>query len=298
VRFWVGRFECTVLRDGRFRLDGGAMFGVVPKPLWEKRAAPDARNRIDLGLNCLLVRGGGKTILVDTGIGDKWEKKHRDIYGIERGPGLEAELARAGVAKDEIDYVINTHLHFDHAGGNTVRDPDGALRLAFPRARYVVQRGNLMEEALAPNELRRASYLPENFLPVRDADRFDLVEGWGELMEGVTLEVTGGHQRWHQVVIVRDGKTRAIFFGDLVPTAAHVDPPYIMAYDHYPLKTLEKKKKLLGRAADEGWTVVLEHEPGVPVGKVFRDGERFRWEAMAEEAASFRIREGGGEGGT
>ena len=286
MRYRLGHLDLAILRDGHFRLDGGAMFGVVPKPLWEKKSPPDARNRIDLGLNCLLVRGGGRTALVDTGIGDKWDAKHRDIYGIERAPGIEAGLRDLGLAADEVDLVVNTHLHFDHAGGNTVAAADGTLRLAFPRARYVVQRGNLLEEALAPNELRRASYLPENFAPVREADRFDLVEGDVEVAPGISVVVTGGHQKWHQAVIVESAGQRAIFLGDLVPTAAHVNPPFIMAYDHYPLETLAKKKELLGRAAEGGWLVVLEHERGVPAGRVHRDGERFRWEPIsAEEAA-------------
>jgi glyoxylase-like metal-dependent hydrolase (beta-lactamase superfamily II) len=278
MRFRLGDLTLDLLRDGRFRLDGGAMFGVVPKPLWEKKAAPDPRNRIDLALRPLLVRGGGRTTLVDTGIGEKWDAKHRDMYAIERAPGIERELQAAGVAAEEVDLVVNTHLHFDHAGGNTVRAADGTLRLAFPRARYVVQRGNLLEEALAPNELRRASYLPENFAPVRDAGRFDLVEGDREVAPGISVVVTGGHQKWHQAVMIESRGERAIFFGDLVPTAAHVNPPFIMAYDHYPLETLAKKKDLLGRAADEGWLVLLEHEPETPAGRVFRDGERFRFE--------------------
>ncbi len=291
MKFRIGRYECAVVRDGFFRLDGGAMFGVVPRPLWERRARPDKRNRIRLGLNCLLIRGDGRTVLVDTGIGDNWDEKSRDIYAIERGGGgrgLAGALAEHGVAPDDVDLVINTHLHFDHAGGNTVRGKDGALRPAFPRARYLVQRGNLFEEALAPNELRRASYRPDDFEPLRAAERLDLVEGYAEVAPGIRVYVTGGHQRWHQVVAVRDGGERAVFLGDIVPTAAHVTPAWIMAYDHYPLKTLEKKKKLLGRAADEGWVVVLEHEPGPPVGRVRREGEKFAWEPFGEAGPADR----------
>lgn len=285
MRYRLGNLTLDVLRDGRFRLDGGAMFGVVPKTLWEKKKQADPRNRIDLALNCLLVRGRGRTALVDTGIGEKWDAKHRDMYAIERAPGIERELAAAGVAAEEVDVVVNTHLHFDHAGGNTRRGADGGLTLAFPRARYVVQRGNLLEEALVPHELRRASYLPENFAPVRDADRFDLVEGDREVAPGISVVVTGGHQKWHQAVVVEDSGECAIFFGDLVPTAAHVTPTFIMAYDHYPLETLAKKKELLGRAADGRWLVVLEHEAETPVGRVLRDGEKFRWAPEASVEA-------------
>jgi len=283
VRCRVGELEVHVLRTGRFRLDGGAMFGVVPRPIWEKLCPPDERNRIELGLNCLHVRAAdGRSVVVDTGIGRKWDAKSREIYAIEDDPGIVLALERdAGVRADEVDLVVNTHLHFDHAGGNTVAlEPGGSLAPTFPRARYVVQRGNLEEEALAPNELRRASYLPENFMPLVERGLMDLVEGDREVAPGISVLVTGGHQRYHQAVIVASRGERAIFLGDLVPTAAHVQPPYIMGYDHYPLETLAKKKELLERAALDGWLVIFEHEPRLPAGRLARDGKRFRFEPL------------------
>lgn len=283
-RFRIGEIEAHLVRDGRFRLDGGAMFGVVPKPLWEKRAPADSRNRIELSLNCLLLRAGPLVALIDTGIGNKWDEKGLDIYGIDRNPGLEASLAEAGIAPDQVELVVNTHLHFDHAGGNTVRGSDGRPEIAFPRARYVVQRGNLFEEALSPNELRHASYREENFAPLLEAARFELVHGDRELAPGIRTVLTGGHQKWHQAVMVESRGERAIFLGDLVPTVAHLAPAFIMSYDHYPLETLERKKEILGRASDQGWLVVLEHEPGPAVGRVAREGRGFRFEPIAEEA--------------
>ena len=285
MRYTIGDMELFLLRTGRFRLDGGAMFGVVPKPLWEKSARPDERNRISLGLNCVLARRAGHDdVVVDTGIGDKWDARGRDIYGIENEPGVVGALAAIGVEAGAVKHVLNTHLHFDHAGGNTVREADGRVRATFPAARYVVQRGNLFEEARSPIELRKASYLAENFEPIVEADRLDLVEGDRDVFEGISVIVTGGHQKWHQAVVFSSRGERALFPADIVPTAAHVNPPWIMAYDHYPLETLAMKKRLLAEAADGRWLVVLEHEPHAPVGRIARDGARFRWEPVEGKA--------------
>jgi glyoxylase-like metal-dependent hydrolase (beta-lactamase superfamily II) len=276
----LGGVTVDVLRDGTFRLDGGAMFGVVPRALWERRKPADERNRVRLGLNCLLVRGAGPVTLVDTGIGAAWDDKRRDIFGIDRTPGIEAELARCGVAAAEVELVVNTHLHFDHAGGNTVEQEGGAFRPAYPNARYAVQRGNLEDEARSPHELRRASYLPHTFEPIAEQGCWELLEGDAELASGLEVALTRGHALFHQSVIVR-GRAETLFYpGDLIPTAAHLDPPWIMAYDHEPLRTLENKKRWLPRAADEGWICVLEHEAEEPVGRVVRDGKRYRWEPL------------------
>jgi glyoxylase-like metal-dependent hydrolase (beta-lactamase superfamily II) len=262
------------------------MFGVVAKPLWERAARPDERNRIPLGLNCILARQRGHgDVLVDTGIGDKWDPKSREIYGIENQPGVVGALAGSGVEPGALKHVLNTHLHFDHAGGNTVREASGAVVPTFPGARYVVQRGNLFEEARSQIELRKASYLPENFEPIVALERFDLIEGDREVFPGISVVVTGGHQKWHQAVIFSSRGERAIFLGDIVPTAAHVNPPWIMAYDHYPLDTLAAKKRLLGEAADGRWLVILEHEAHAPAGRVARDGAKFRWEPVEGIAA-------------
>lgn len=278
----LGEIRVDLVPDGTFKLDGGAMFGVVPRPVWERRKPPDERGRIHLALNCLLVQSGGQTILVDTGIGDHFSHKQRDIYAIDRTPGIGRSLADLGLAPEAIDTVIITHLHFDHAGGATRRLADGRLVPTFPNARYVVQRGHLEEEARERNELRRASYLPHTYEPIAAAGRFELVEGDAEIAPGVSVLVTGGHQRYHQAVMVRGGGRTVFYPADLIPTAAHVQPPFIMAYDHYPLDTLATKKRLLAQAAAQGWIVVLEHETDRPVGEVVAENGRFGWRPLGD----------------
>jgi glyoxylase-like metal-dependent hydrolase (beta-lactamase superfamily II) len=279
----LGDLRVTVLNDGFQRLDGGAMFGVVPKPLWERRIAPDERNRIRLALRCLLVEGPGGPLLVDTGIGPK--ERDRDprfweIYGVERDGGIAAGLAERGLAPADVRVVLNTHLHFDHAGGNTVLDARGGVVPAFPNARYVAVRGE-WEDALRPTERSRASYRADDFAPLERAGVLDLVEPGAAVAPGVAFEPAPGHTRFHQCVRLEGGGSTALFCADLVPTAAHVPYPYIMAYDLYPLETLATKKRLLSRAAREGWTLVLEHEPGDSVGTVEEDPRGVRWRASS-----------------
>ncbi len=255
------------------------MFGVVPKPLWEKRIPADARNRIPLQMRCLLVEHGDGLVLVDTGAGSKQDAKFHDIYGLENAgdPGptaLEDAIRAAGHAPDDVRWVVNTHLHFDHCGGNTVAAGGGAVP-AFPRATYVVQRGEF-DYAMHPNERVRASYLRPNFAPVAEAGRFRFVEGEVEILPGITCLPTPGHVPFHQSVVVRDGGETACFLGDLVPTAAHLPAAWIMGYDVEPLVTLETKKAVLGRAAREGWWLLFEHDPVVGRGRVGPD-ERRGW---------------------
>jgi glyoxylase-like metal-dependent hydrolase (beta-lactamase superfamily II) len=271
----LGGLRVTVLNDGFQRLDGGAMFGIVPRPLWERRLAPDERNRIRLALRCLLVETPSGPLLVDTGIGAKEEVRDPrfcDIYGVERDPGLLGELAALGVAADDVRVVVNTHLHFDHCGGNTSLADGEALVPTFPNARYVMVRGE-WEDALHATERSRASYRLDNFVPLQGASRVDLVEPGAEIVPGVAFEPAPGHTRHHQAVRLEGGGGTALFCADLVPTASHLPYPYIMAYDLYPLDTLATKKRLLSRAAREGWRLILEHEPGVPVGRI-REDER------------------------
>jgi glyoxylase-like metal-dependent hydrolase (beta-lactamase superfamily II) len=266
------------------------MFGVVPKPLWERRAPPDERNRIRLALRCLLIEHETGAILVDTGVGNKENSKFTDIYAVEnRGSHgrtrLEDSLDSIGFSTSDIKYVINTHLHFDHAGGNTYHEhpdpsaarPDRPAIVAFPNARYVVQRGEL-EFAGRPNERTQASYLPPNFRPVAAADRWQLVDGEVEILPGVLVLPTPGHVPFHQSVLVTSGGESACFVGDLVPTAAHLPLPWIMGYDLEPLVTLETKRRFLRRAEAEDWILVLEHEPGPGVGRLVRQekGVEFR----------------------
>jgi glyoxylase-like metal-dependent hydrolase (beta-lactamase superfamily II) len=278
ARFTIGSLVCHTIEAGLQRLDGGAMFGVVPKPLWERRIPADARNRIPLQMRCLLVEHQDGLVLIDTGAGNKDDAKFRDIYGLENlgtpGPTrLEDGIRETGNDPADVKWVINTHLHFDHAGGDTVRHPDGSIAPSFPAARYVVQKGEL-EFAATPNERIRASYLAPNFQPVAEAGRFQLIEGDVQILPGIRALRTPGHVPWHQSILVQDGGETACFLGDLVPTTAHLPAPWIMGYDLEPLVTLETKKRVLKRAADEDWLLIFEHDPAVGRARLSPDAVR------------------------
>jgi glyoxylase-like metal-dependent hydrolase (beta-lactamase superfamily II) len=279
--FTVGGLRCHTLEAGLQRLDGGAMFGIVPRPMWEKRAPPDERNRIPLAMRCLLIEHPDGLILVDTGVGDKDDAKFRDIYGIENqgrsgGTRLDDALGEAGFTADEIKLVVNTHLHFDHAGGNTrLAGASGPLldtgefgaELAFPNAIYVVQRGEL-EFARRTNERTRASYIPRNFEPVSVANRWKLFNGDGDVVPGISVRLTPGHVPHHQSVVIRDGGETAVFLADVIPTAAHLPLPWIMGYDLEPLRTLESKRALLRDAVAGDWLLIFGHDPGIAMARL------------------------------
>ena len=283
----VGRLTVHAIQAGGQQLDGGAMFGVVPKPLWERRIPADARNRIPLGMRCLLVEHDDGLVLVDTGLGNKEGERFRDIYGVDNAGAdgrtrLEDGVRALGHAPEDVRRVVLTHLHFDHAGGATYHDAAGALRIAFPNARYSVQRGEF-DYAAHPNERTGASYLPPNFVPLAEAGVLDLVEGETEIVPGVRVLPAPGHTPHHQIVLVESGGETLAFLADLVPTAAHLPLPWIMGYDVEPLLTLETKRRVLGRAATEGWLLVFEHDAEVAWGRLGHDGRQY---ALAPEAAS------------
>jgi len=257
----IGKYELYAVETGRFRLDGGAMFGIVPKVIWNKLNPADERNRIELALRTLLIVGNDKKILVDTGIGNKWQDKYRDIYGIDHSKfTLETSLEKLGFKTDDITDVILTHLHFDHAGGSTFIDKDGAIKPTFKNATYYVQKSNL-ELALNPNEKDRASYLKENFTPLIEFNQLEVVDGEFEIFDGIELIVSNGHTTGQQLVKISDGSKTVVYCGDLIPTSSHIPIPYVMAYDLRPLVTMEEKKKLLKRAVDENWILFFEHDP-------------------------------------
>jgi glyoxylase-like metal-dependent hydrolase (beta-lactamase superfamily II) len=262
-----GDLELTPLIDGFLRLDGGAMFGVVPKPLWEKRSPADERNRIRLGMRPLLVRGSTKALIIDAGIGGKMDPKSVDIYGIDRTRNLDRSLADAGLTADDVELVLASHLHFDHAGGFTERRPDGSLAPHFRRARYVARTGE-WEDATHPHERNRASYLAENFVPLRDAGVLDLIPGDGEIVPGVAVARTGGHTMHHQIVKIESGGRTAVFAADLIPTTAHVDPPWIMGYDLYPMDTLAFKRAFVREAIEREYLIFFEHDPKIAAGYI------------------------------
>ena len=239
------------------------MFGVIPKVMWEKKIPPDARNRIQLAMNCLLVRAAGKTILVETGAGGKMNPKLRDIYGLD-GPFLLDRLRDHGLDRTEIDIVINTHLHFDHCGGNTRLEKD-KLVASFPSAKYVVQRGEF-EHAKHPNERDHASYFPDNYVPIESSGKMALLEADRAIAPGVELIRVPGHTANMQCVKLTGGGQTAFFFADLVPTTAHLPLPWIMGFDLYPMTTLENKKRWIPEAIQEGWIALFAHDAKTPAG--------------------------------
>jgi glyoxylase-like metal-dependent hydrolase (beta-lactamase superfamily II) len=257
----LGDLEFLALTDGTLRLDGGAMFGVVPKAMWEKKARADDRNRILLAMNCLLIRAAGKTIVVETGAGDKWDAKRRDIYAFDGSPRLPEQLAQQGVKPQDVDFVINTHLHFDHCGWDT-RIADGKTRPTFPNAKYVVQRKDF-EHAKEPTERDRASFVADNFMPVEDAKQWQLLDGEQQIVSGVSVFPAPGHTPAMQCVKLEGGGKTAIFLADLVPMTSHLPLAWIMGFDLFPLTTLENKKKILPQIAKNGWLALFAHDPVV-----------------------------------
>lgn len=266
----IGGIRVTAVSAGRVRMDGGAMFGVVPKPLWEHRIVPDGRNRIDLEMRCLIVETGDETILVETGFGGKVNARQREIYDLREEPGLAAELDQAGMRPEDVDRVMLTHLHQDHAGGATVRQGDGYVP-AFPNARYVVQAGEWEDAIEADGQTVSAYRKAEVMEPLAQSGRLDLVEGETDLGNGVKLVPTPGHTRCHQSVLVADGDDTLFFTGDLVPTASHLKPIWGMAYDLYPRETYLNKVKWLARAAESGWWVAWPHDPELAWRRVRAD---------------------------
>jgi glyoxylase-like metal-dependent hydrolase (beta-lactamase superfamily II) len=275
----IGRLRVHAIQAGGQRLDGGAMFGVVPKPLWERRIAADERNRIQLGMRCLLIEHDVGLVLIDTGAGNKESEKFYDIYGIENAgsPGptlLEDGIRAAGFTPEDVAMVISSHLHFDHAGGNTTRHASGAVRPTFSRARYVMQRGEY-EYATHTNERTAASYFVHNFVPLVEAGVVDFIEGDREIVPGIRSVLTPGHTPFHQGLLIESDGERAFYLADLAPTAAHLPLPWIMGYDVEPLVTLETKRRILKRAVDEDWLVNFEHDATTAWGKVRNDGKAY-----------------------
>jgi len=268
----LGEFELLPLSDGTFRLDGGAMFGVIPKALWEKRTPADERNRIAMSVRPLLVRGRGTNILIDAGIGDKMTAKDADIFAFDRTNTLDRSLAVAGLQPDDIDIVIATHLHFDHAGGFTVM-VDGRAVPRFSRARHFIRRGE-WDDAMQPHERNRASYLRDNYVPLLEAGLVEFIEDDGDVVPGVRVLRTGGHTMHHQIVRIDSGGRTAVFAADLLPTTAHLDDPWIMGYDLYPVDTLMYKKRFLAEAIAGEYVIFFEHDPLIAAGTIRQEGSR------------------------
>jgi glyoxylase-like metal-dependent hydrolase (beta-lactamase superfamily II) len=268
----LGYSELTLVSDGTVRMDGGSMFGVVPKVIWGRTRPADRRNRVEMGLNCLLIRSGGKNVLVDTGVGTKHSQKARAIFHMRAGL-LVPNLARVGLAPADIDLVVLTHLHFDHAGGCTRRDRTGVLEPVFPKATYLVQRRD-WQEATQTNERTRPAYLPEDFLPLQATQQLELLDGDSELLPGLWARRTGGHTAGHQLVYLESAGERAACLGDVLPMPQHLPVHYMTAFDMYPLETLDAKRRWLSQAEQENWLLVFGHGTDQKAGYLTRQDGR------------------------
>lgn len=281
----LGDWTVHTIESGFLWLDGGSMFGSVPKPLWNRMNPADERNRIRLAMRCMLLVGHGRRVLVDVGLGDKFDAKLRDIYRVEDEPRLEASLAAVGCPAEAVTDVVLTHLHFDHAGGSTARAGD-RLVPRLPNARWYVQRRN-WENAHAPNPRERASYMPENFDPLHEAGVLELWDGPVRPWPGVEMITAEGHTRGQQLVRVEGGGSAVYFVADLIPTASHVRIPFVMGYDIAAIETMAEKRDLLSRAAAERAWIVLEHDPGTALARPVEEGGDFAWaERVGASAAS------------
>jgi len=272
----IGDYEILMADDGTFKLDGGAMFGVVPKTIWQKFFKPDDQNRIELSTNTLIIRYKKFTALVDLGMGDKFDGKQLAIYDIKREKNLIQNLEGMGIHRDEVTHVIITHGHLDHTGWATMRVKNSIIP-TFPNAKYYFQE-DTYEEIKFPNEKTRPNYNYLNFENLDD--QLEIIRGDEEIFPGLELMKTGGHTKGHQVPILRAGNRTVIYFGDLLPTASHIKPAYIMAYDLYPMDTFYKKKELLEKANEEQWIITLEHEPVKKVVKLL-DVEKYNLEQLS-----------------
>lgn len=258
----LGKFTITIVSDGAFWIDGGAVFGTVPRTIWSKLVTPDDLNRIELALNCLLIKTPNKNILIDTGVGEKLADKIREIYKIQKPPDLAGSLKNAGLDPGQIDLVINTHLHFDHCGGNT-RPLEDNYRPAFANAEYIVQRQE-WEDALHPDDRSRSSYLKENYVPLVEAGQLVLVDGDHEVTPGVKIVITPGHTRAHQSVLIHSEGRSAFYLGDVTCISQQIKAAYVTSFDLYPVELMKTRKTLLKQARDERWLLIFDHDPKMP----------------------------------
>jgi methylmalonyl-CoA epimerase len=274
-RFSLGAVELTSVNDGLFRLDGGAMFGVVPKTFWEKKAPPDDRNRIQLAMRPLVVEAAWGRMIIDCGVGDKTDAKFADIYGLDRRRHLDHALAEAGLAADSFEFVLATHLHFDHFGGATRREADGSFKPRFPKATYFIRRAE-WHDATHTHERNRASYIADDFVPLDKAGVIGFYDADQEIEPGVRVVRTGGHTGQHQIVFVESYGKTAVFTADLIPTTAHIQDAWIMGYDLFPMETLAFKKRFIRDAIDREYLIFFEHDPDIAAGYIREsDGKRF-----------------------
>ena len=268
----IGNVELSFVSDGTIRLDGGALYGVVPKVIWNTLSPADRRNRVMVGLNCLLIQVGGKNILVDTGVGNKHPPRRKNFFAM-RGGALISDLKSHGLGVEDIDVLVLTHLHFDHTGGCTRRGYGDRTVPTFPRATYLVQRQDWYE-ATHTSERTSGAYIPEDFLPLEESHQLELLDGDTEIAPGVWLKVTGGHTSGHQMAFIDSGDPLVAYLGDALPTPHHLPLPYGTAWDTYPLDTLKCKRQFLSQAERERWLLIFGHGLNLRAGYLVRkDGQ-------------------------
>jgi len=278
----IGKYKLTVINTGYFKLDGGAMFGIIPRALWEKTNTPDNLNRITLSARCLLLQKKGRNILIDTGMGNKWDAKAKSIYEIDNSNlTLKGELEKVGLHPEDITDVILTHLHFDHTGGSTILE-NGRLYPAFQAAKYYVQKENY-DWAVNPTDRDRGSYIKDNFLPLMDFGVLHLLNGDTEFDENLSFIVVNGHTIGQQLIKIHDSSQTMLYCCDLIPTASHIPLPYIMGYDLQPLITLQDKTKLLQKAYDEKWMLFFEHDQRAAYASVTKTEKGYKAENIYNE---------------
>jgi glyoxylase-like metal-dependent hydrolase (beta-lactamase superfamily II) len=269
----IGKYKLSFIESGNFRLDGGAMFGIIPKPLWQKTNPPDEVNRIKLSTCHLILQSDSKKIIIDTGMGNKWDEKMKNIYAIDENTSMNFALGKIGLEPDDITDVLLTHLHFDHTGGSTVK-VNGKLQPAFPNAKYYVQKQNF-EWAMNPSDRDKGSYIQENFFPLFEEGVLNFINGNEQFDDEIDFIVINGHTFGQQMVKISDGNNTFLFCSDLMPFVSHIPLPYIMGYDLQPLVTLEEKKKYLKIALDENWKLFFGHDPEIAFATVKKFGEGY-----------------------
>jgi glyoxylase-like metal-dependent hydrolase (beta-lactamase superfamily II) len=266
-----GNFEIFSIVENSFKIDGGAMFGVVPKIIWERLVPADEFNRVKLDLNLLLVKTKEENILIDAGMGDALSEKHKKIYGIEKPSELEKKLSELNLTPEDIDLVILTHLHADHAGGVVKLDESGEKAPRFPNARHIVQIKE-WNDAMSPDERTSATYFTENLKLLKDFDLLELINGEKEVAKGIKVKSTGGHTPGHQVVFIEDGHNKILWPGDIIPTASHLKIPYVASVDLFPLETMAQKRKFLDMCINEGWLLAFDHDVNIKICKLEKSG--------------------------
>lgn len=279
--FILGDFELLFLRDGAFWLDGGGYFGIVPKVIWQKLIYSDELNRVKLHINPLLVRIGTHNILIDPGLGNKYSDKQKNIFNMDYEPSLEQSLAEINMTTDDIDVVVATHLHFDHVGACTKFDSSGNVIPTFKNAGFYFQKDE-WEDATHPNERTKGSYFLENYVPLKEAGLAKFIEGNSEIVPGISVEVTGGHTKHHQIIFIKSKGETAVYFGGIVPAVTHLKIPYTMGFDLDPITIMEKRKELYGRAIKENWLVCLEHDPENRAGYITFDGKNYQFDTKVK----------------